>query len=39
MENRLLYLSRVFAPDQDLFRAVDKTEKYQPEVELWPDLY
>ena len=31
-------LRRVFAPTQDLFRTVEKTQKFQPEVELSLDL-
>ena len=36
---RLRRHRRVFAPHQDLFRTVDKTQKFQPEVELSPYLY
>ena len=36
---RLRRHRRVFAPNQDLFRTVEKMKKFQPEVELQPFLY
>ena len=30
---------RVFAPSRELFRTIDKMEKFQPEVKLWLKTY